>query len=136
MHYSLHKNNLNIVCLTINTPQMLLNPNENNTRLKSLFDENKKALLKQSLENINDKIVHNVIHKLAERSILGKEKYGTTLDREDLTIEDWIQHAQEELMDATLYLEKLKKKLNAREFEIKKMHPITPFFGLEHWQNN
>jgi hypothetical protein len=36
-------------------------------------------------------------------------KYGTDLDRDDLYFIEWIQHTQEELMDATLYLEKIKK---------------------------
>lgn len=42
---------------------------------------------------------------------MGKEKYGTDLDRQDLKPLDWIQHAQEELMDGILYLEKLKHTL-------------------------
>jgi hypothetical protein len=33
------------------------------------------------------------------------------LDRTDLGAGDWIQHAQEELMDGILYLEKLKQTL-------------------------
>ena len=36
-------------------------------------------------------------------------KYGTNLDRTDLSTAEWIQHAQEELMDGILYLEKLKQ---------------------------
>lgn len=62
-----------------------------------------------------DSIVKSVIKKFIERSKFGKEKYGTDLDREDLKTLDWITHAQEELMDGILYLEKLKqiyKKLN------------------------
>jgi len=59
--------------------------------------------------NSGDSIVDAVIQKFLQRSALGKEKYGVTLDREDLSVKDWIQHAQEELMDAILYLEKLKK---------------------------
>ena len=55
-----------------------------------------------------DSIVQAVIAKFAERSELGQKKYGVTLDRTDLTTQEWIQHAQEELMDAILYLEKLK----------------------------
>jgi len=35
------------------------------------------------------------------------------LDRTDLGAGDWIQHAQEELMDGILYLEKLKQTLAA-----------------------
>jgi len=55
-----------------------------------------------------DSIVEAVIKKFQERSELGKKKYGVTLDRTDLKTLDWIQHAQEELMDGILYLEKLK----------------------------
>jgi len=55
-----------------------------------------------------DSIVRTIIEKFKSRSALGWTKYGTTLDREDLSTYDWIQHAQEELMDAILYLEKLK----------------------------
>jgi hypothetical protein len=57
----------------------------------------------------DDSIVQAVIAKFLERSAVGKAKYGTTLDRTDLKTIDWIQHAQEELMDGILYLEKLKK---------------------------
>jgi hypothetical protein len=56
-----------------------------------------------------DSIVESVIQKFIQRSELGQKKYGVTLDREDLTPLDWIQHAQEEFMDGILYLEKLKK---------------------------
>ena len=55
-----------------------------------------------------DSIVQAVIRKFQERSDVGQKKYGTTLDRTDLKPLDWIQHAQEELMDGILYLEKLK----------------------------
>jgi len=61
--------------------------------------------------NSGDSIVDAVIQKFLQRSALGKEKYGVTLDREDLAVKDWIQHAQDELMDGILYLEKLKKTL-------------------------
>jgi hypothetical protein len=50
-----------------------------------------------------------VIAKFASRSEVGQKKYGVTLDRTDLGLLDWIQHTQEELMDAILYLERLKK---------------------------
>jgi len=55
-----------------------------------------------------DSIVQAVIQKFQQRSEVGMDKYGTTLDRKDLAPLDWIQHAQEELMDGILYLEKLK----------------------------
>ena len=56
-----------------------------------------------------DSVVQAVLDKFIARSTLGKEKYGTDLDRTDLSVLDWIQHAQEEHMDAILYLEKLKR---------------------------
>jgi hypothetical protein len=56
-----------------------------------------------------DSIVTSVIKQFEERSIKGKEKYGTDLDREDLTLIDWIEHAKQEHMDAILYLEKIKQ---------------------------
>lgn len=57
---------------------------------------------------VGDSIVDSIIKKFAERSALGQVKYGITLDRTDLSTLDWINHAQEELMDGILYLEKLK----------------------------
>ncbi len=59
-----------------------------------------------------DSIVTAVIDKFKARAAVGKAKYGTDLDRKDLSILEWIQHAQEEHMDAILYLEKLKKELS------------------------
>jgi len=56
-----------------------------------------------------DSVVYSIVSQFIGRAKVGKEKYGVTLDREDLSIIDWIQHAQEEHMDAILYLEKLKK---------------------------
>jgi hypothetical protein len=49
-----------------------------------------------------DSIVASVIEKFKKRSELGVLKYGTTLDRNDLSVLEWIQHAQEEHMDAIL----------------------------------
>jgi hypothetical protein len=60
---------------------------------------------------MEDTIVQSVIDKFQQRSDVGIRKYGTTLDREDLSILDWITHLQEELMDAVLYSQKIKKQL-------------------------
>jgi len=59
-----------------------------------------------------DSVVYSVVGKFLERSAFGFQKYGTNLDRSDLSVLDWIQHAQEEHMDAILYLEKLKQELS------------------------
>ena len=55
--------------------------------------------------------MRTIIAKFQVRSEIGKKKYGTDLDRTDLSALDWINHAQEEHMDAILYLEKLKQTL-------------------------
>ena len=55
-----------------------------------------------------DVIVQRVMDDYNKRSKAGIEKYGTTLEREDLNLLEWLQHFQEELMDATLYVEKIK----------------------------
>jgi hypothetical protein len=54
---------------------------------------------------VEDKIVMNVLAKYAIRSKVGQEKYGTTLQTNNK--DNYLKHLQEELMDATLYLEKL-----------------------------
>ena len=56
-----------------------------------------------------DPVVERVVTSLRERSAVGQRKYGTTLARTDLSVAQWLQHLQEELMDAVLYLERLKQ---------------------------
>jgi hypothetical protein len=53
-----------------------------------------------------DPIVTKVLDSFKQRSKIGIDKYGTTL--EDNNSDDYLQHLQEELMDAILYIEKLK----------------------------
>ena len=54
-----------------------------------------------------DPIVDRVINKFHERSQAGIKKYGTMLTRDDLSTLDWLKHLQEELQDATLYIERM-----------------------------
>ena len=60
---------------------------------------------------MKDTIVEDVIGSFKQRSEVGIKKYNKTMDRNDLSSLEWLQHLQEELMDATLYIEKLKKEL-------------------------
>jgi hypothetical protein len=62
-------------------------------------------------QKVEDPIVLKVMSKFYDRSQRGIEKYGTMLTRTDLDFTDWLNHLQEELMDATLYIEKLKADL-------------------------
>ena len=59
------------------------------------------------MSNTQDTIVQSVQSDLQARSERGIAKYGTTLDRTDLTEKDWLQHAYEEALDLALYLKKL-----------------------------
>jgi hypothetical protein len=58
-----------------------------------------------------DSVVQTVIDKFAARAKMGKEKYGVTMDRDDLEFWDWLNHFQEELMDGIVYAEKLKQQI-------------------------
>lgn len=58
-----------------------------------------------------DSIVESVISQYRERSEVGIKKYNNTMDRNDLSNLEWLTHLQQELMDATLYIEKLKNEL-------------------------
>jgi hypothetical protein len=58
-----------------------------------------------------DSVVEAVVSKMRSRSAVGIKKYNTTMDRNDLSVDDWMTHLQEELMDAVIYLQKLKSML-------------------------
>lgn len=55
-----------------------------------------------------DPVVQSVIEQFQQRSEVGQKKYGTTLEANNAPFLAWVQHMQEELMDAMLYLEKMK----------------------------
>ena len=58
-----------------------------------------------------DKNVENVITQLRSREEEGMIKYGVNTERKDLSTLEWLQHLQEELMDASVYIEKLKNEM-------------------------
>jgi len=66
---------------------------------------------------MKDKIVTAVTDKFQDRSEVGQKKYGTSLERDDLNLLEWLNHLQEELMDATLYVEKLKQEIQSLNIE-------------------
>jgi len=67
------------------------------------------------MENKLDSVVTSVINQFIERSEKGKAKYGVDLDRTDLSLLEWIEHAKQEHMDAILYLEKIKQIASAEK---------------------
>jgi hypothetical protein len=55
------------------------------------------------------RILYNIIDDLLAREDKGIKEYGTTMDRNDLTEIEWLQHAYEEALDLSIYLKKLIK---------------------------
>jgi hypothetical protein len=72
---------------------------------------------------IPDSIVDSILNKFVDRAEMGFTKYNNTLDRKDLGKVEWINHAQEELMDGILYLERLKQELNEQTTEDSPANP-------------
>ena len=52
-------------------------------------------------------VTEQVINDIQKRELKGIETYGTTMDREELTQHQWLQHAYEESLDFCIYLKKL-----------------------------
>lgn len=70
---------------------------------------------------MRDKIIKQVVEKFKERSDIGYKKYGVTLHDDEPSLHKWLNHLQEELMDAVNYIEKLKMETsNALEEKILK----------------
>jgi hypothetical protein len=65
------------------------------------------------------KYEEQVIKKIRERAEVGKNKYGVTMERTDLNTLEWLVHLQEELMDASVYVERLLNDLKRFELEQK-----------------
>jgi hypothetical protein len=60
---------------------------------------------------VTDSIVDSIIDKFVDRATIGKAKYGTDLDRGDLSLEEWLEHSIQEKLDDILYMQKALKVL-------------------------
>ena len=87
------------------------------------------------------KIEERVIEKIRTRAKAGFDKYGVTMERDDLSTLEWLQHAQDEALDHSIYLEKLidieKTKMSVIEQNItwlKKYIDNVPLYEL--WEFN
>lgn len=58
---------------------------------------------------IKDEIVQKLVDNIVDRSTIGIDKYGVTLQDSPQNKEEFLQHLKEELMDAALYVEKLQQ---------------------------
>lgn len=57
-----------------------------------------------------NQILRNVQKMLEEQTRKGLEKYGTTVNPNDYTFVGWLEHLQQEMIDAVVYCEVLKFK--------------------------
>jgi hypothetical protein len=78
---------------------------------------------------MRDQIVKQVIDKFKSRSDVGFKKYGVTLKDDEQSLDTWLNHLQEELMDAVNYIEKIRNVLserNTRASVSKKKYNVYP----------
>ena len=54
-----------------------------------------------------DSVNSEVIKKICLRAESGMQNYGVSMDRDDLSLLNWLQHLQEEMLDACVYIEKI-----------------------------
>ena len=65
-------------------------------------------------EGFRSDTLTKVVDEFHKRETVGISKYGTTVDRSDLDLSQWLQHLKEELMDATLYVQRTIDLVNNR----------------------
>ncbi len=65
--------------------------------------------MKKKQIEFRDPVVERVVDKFVSRSDVGFAKYGVTLQDDPSRMFEWLNHLQEELMDAVLYLQKAKE---------------------------
>ena len=79
--------------------------------LRRKYTEEELKLLFPEKTQKRDAIVEKVIDSYRQRSEVGIKKYNTTLEENNDSLYTFLVHLQEELQDATLYIEKLKSKV-------------------------
>ena len=72
------------------------------------------------MSKVNDKIINRVIDKIQKRAEAGYKKYGVGLDKDEQSLDTWLNHLQEELMDAANYIEKIRAVLIEEDNKISK----------------
>ena len=75
----------------------------------------KNGIVERESYGFRDPVVKNVVDKFVDRSNLGYEKYGQTLDEERTSkikgLAEYLNDIQEELMDAVLYIQAAREEL-------------------------
>jgi hypothetical protein len=89
---------------------------------------------------MRDKIIQQVVNKIQSRSDVGFKKYGVTLYDDDQPLDTWLNHIQEELMDAVNYIEKARMSLREeieecyiKDIEVNDPKLISAYPEPEYW---
>ena len=87
------------------------------------------------MNNIRDKVIERVINKIKSRSDVGYKKYGVRLKDDNQSLETWLTHIQEELMDAVNYIEKARSVLREEieECYIRDSNSISRYPESNYW---
>ena len=92
---------------------------------------------------MRDKIIQQVIQKIQSRSDVGFKKYGVTLYDDNQPLDAWLNHIQEELMDAVNYIEKARMSLREeieecyiKDLEVTDPQTISAYPEPEYWTTN
>jgi hypothetical protein len=67
--------------------------------------------MEENQKNWVDPNVEQVSNMMYSRMLHGFKKYGVTTMREDIDLFGWLQHLQEELLDAAIYIQAAKNKI-------------------------
>jgi hypothetical protein len=78
------------------------------------FDQNDTINYKRT----TDPVVEKVTNQFNERSRVGIEKYGKTLSENPLSLLEWLEHLKQELMDATLYIQRTQDEYRSKQDSI------------------
>jgi hypothetical protein len=88
---------------------------------REIMDAKNGIVARQSY-GFRDPVVKNVVDKFVDRSDLGYEKYGQTLDDERRSkvkgLAEYLNDIQEELMDAVLYIQAAREEIKEYEEKI------------------
>ncbi len=68
-----------------------------------------------------DSILTELLEKYVQRAEFGKAKYNMDMDRDDLSITEWVNHALEESMDLSIYLTKIKRELEFKNNQLENL---------------
>ena len=65
------------------------------------------------------KVEDEVCEEIQERAKVGLKKYGVTMERDDLSHDEWLEHLQHELMDAIVYVQRLRTREQTLEAKLR-----------------